>query len=71
MDYHQNARLTIHSRELLARAVLLEGCTLQMAAARFHVSAKTAAKWVRRKEKPGCIRAARLEAAWDAAKVRS
>ena len=47
MDYHQNARLTIHSREQLARRVLEQGCTLKLAAASFSVSAKTAAKWVR------------------------
>jgi transposase InsO family protein len=46
MDYHQNARLTVHSREQLARAVLQQGLTLKRAAASFHVSAKTAAKWV-------------------------
>ena len=48
MDYHQNARLTAIGREQLARAVVLEGCRLQAAAARFQVSAKTAAKWVMR-----------------------
>src|SRR5665213_3786928 len=48
MDYHQNARLTVHSRERMARKVLAEGCTLKLAAASFNVSAKTAAKWVRR-----------------------
>jgi transposase len=48
MDYHQNARLVIHSRERLALAVLEQGLTLKQAAASFHVSAKTAAKWVRR-----------------------
>jgi len=48
MDYHQNARLTIHSRELLARRVLYEGLTLKLAAASFNVSQKTAAKWVGR-----------------------
>jgi len=48
MDYHQNARLTIHSREQLARKVLVERCTLKLAAASFNVSAKTCAKWVRR-----------------------
>ena len=48
MDYHQNARLTVHSREQLARRVLQQGLTLKQAAACFHVSAKTAAKWVRR-----------------------
>ncbi len=48
MDYHQNARFTIHSREQLARAVVFDGCTLKAAAACFQVSAKTAAKWVGR-----------------------
>ena len=48
MDYHQNARLTIHSREQLARRVVEQGVTLKQAAACFHVNAKTAAKWVRR-----------------------
>ncbi len=48
MDYHQNARLTIHSREQLARRVVEQGLTLKLAAASFHVSQKTAAKWVRR-----------------------
>jgi len=48
MDYHQNARLTIHSREQLARTVLAERWTLKAEAARFQVSEKTAAKWVRR-----------------------
>jgi transposase InsO family protein len=52
MDYHQNARLTIHSREQLARKVL-EGCTLKLAAASFRVSAKTAGKWVRRYRERG------------------
>ncbi len=53
MGYHQNARLTIHSREQLARAVVLDRCTLQAAAARFQVSAKTAVKWVRRYREGG------------------
>jgi transposase InsO family protein len=48
MDYHQNARLTVHSREQMARKVVVEGLTLKRAAARFNVSEKTAAKWVRR-----------------------
>ena len=48
MDYHQNARLTVRSREQMAREVLAERCTLKLAAASFNVSAKTAAKWVRR-----------------------
>jgi transposase InsO family protein len=53
MDYHQNARLTIHSREQLARNVLERGVTLKVAAASFNVSAKTAAKWVRRFQQGG------------------
>jgi transposase InsO family protein len=48
MDYHQNARLTVHSREQMARKVVVEGLTLKRGAARFNVSEKTAAKWVRR-----------------------
>jgi transposase InsO family protein len=53
MDYHQNARLTVHSREHLARKVLEQGLTLKLAAANFNVSAKTAAKWVRRYREGG------------------
>ena len=53
MDYHQNARLTIHSRAQLARRVVLEENTLKQAAACFNVSAKTAAKWVRRYQEQG------------------
>ncbi|HEY4358103.1 MAG TPA: leucine zipper domain-containing protein, partial [Acidobacteriaceae bacterium] len=53
MNYHQNARLTIHSREQLARNVLERGVTLKVAAASFNVSAKTAAKWVRRFQQGG------------------
>jgi transposase InsO family protein len=48
MDYHQNARLTVHSREQMARKVVVEGLTLKRAAARVNVTEKTAAKWVRR-----------------------
>lgn len=53
MDYHQNARLTVFSREALARRVLQDGLTLKLAAASFNVSAKTAAKWVRRYREAG------------------
>jgi len=53
MDYHQNARLTIHSREQLARFVLERPSTLKAAAATFNVSARTAAKWVRRYQQSG------------------
>ena len=53
MDYHQNARLTMHSREQLARTVVEQGMTLELAAASFHVSPKTAAKWGRRYREAG------------------
>jgi len=53
MDYHQNARLTAYSREQLARRVLEQGVTLKLAAASFNVTAKTAAKWVRRYREDG------------------
>jgi len=48
MDYHQNARLTVHSREQLAKMVVERGWMRKAAAAEFHVGEKTAAKWVRR-----------------------
>ncbi len=53
MDCHQNARLTMRSREQLIRKVVEERCTLKQAAACFSVSAKTAAKWVRRFREEG------------------
>jgi len=53
MDYHQNARLTMHSREQMAHMVLSTGCTLKLAAAEFKVSPRTAAKWVRRYQAQG------------------
>jgi transposase len=52
MDIHKNARLTFYSREQLAQRVL-QGTTLKAAAAAFNVSAKTAAKWVRRYQQEG------------------
>jgi len=48
MDIHKNARLTLHGREALAKRVLIDRVTLNSAAAEFKVSARTAAKWVRR-----------------------
>src|SRR5439155_714540 len=48
MDIHKNARLTLISREELAKRVSQQGWTLKAAAAAFNVSAKTAAKWVGR-----------------------
>jgi transposase InsO family protein len=53
MDYHKNARLTIYSRERLARMVVDQGSTQQAAALALHVSAKTAAKWVSRYREQG------------------
>jgi len=53
MDYHQNARLTVHSRERLARLVVEQGYTQKAAARAFHVSERTAGKWVRRYRQGG------------------
>jgi transposase InsO family protein len=53
MDIHQNARLTLYSREQLAKSVLHQGKTLNSAAAEFKVCAKTARKWVRRYQTSG------------------
>ena len=53
MDYHKNAPWTAISRERLARMVISDGVTLSSAAARFSVSAKTAAKWVSRYRQSG------------------
>jgi transposase InsO family protein len=48
MDYHHHARLTIHSREQLAKRVLQGELSLNSAAAEFKLSRQSAAKWVRR-----------------------
>jgi transposase InsO family protein len=48
MDIHQNARLTLRSREALVMCVLKEGLTRKAAAAAFRVSPKTVSKWVLR-----------------------
>jgi len=48
MDYHHHARLTVHSREQLARKVLAGEVSLNSAAAEFKLSRQSAAKWVRR-----------------------
>lgn len=48
MDYHHHARLTIHSREQLARRVLERRLSLREAAAECGLSRQSAAKWVRR-----------------------
>ena len=53
IDYHHHARLTIHSRELLAKKVLAGGVSLNSAAAEFKLSRQSAAKWVRRYREGG------------------
>ena len=52
MDIHQNARLTLRSREALVE-IVRGGLGLSRAAAGFHVTPKTAAKWVRRYRQEG------------------
>jgi len=52
MDIHKNARLTLRSREALVETVI-GGMTCSRAAASFHVTPKTAAKWVRRFQSEG------------------
>jgi transposase InsO family protein len=52
MDIHKNARLTLRSREALAETVI-GGLGVSRAAASFHVTPKTAAKWVRRYQSEG------------------
>ena len=47
MDIHKNARLTLRRREELVQQFTADQ-TLKRAAARFNVTAKTAAKWVHR-----------------------
>jgi transposase InsO family protein len=48
MDYHHHARLTIHSREQLAKSVLEGRLSLREAAAERGLSRQSASKWVRR-----------------------
>lgn len=52
MDIHQNARLTLRSREALVAAVI-GGMRCQRAAALFRVTPKTAAKWRNRFQSEG------------------
>jgi len=54
MDIHQNARLTLRSREALVETVV-GGLGFSRAAASFHVTPKTAAKWVRRFQQEGAV----------------
>ena len=53
MDIHKNARLSFRSREILVQYVAESAVTLKAAAAAFHVTVKTAAKWVRRYQGEG------------------
>ena len=59
MDYHHHARLTMHGRELLCRAVVEGRLSLGEAAAEHRLSRQTAAKWVRRYREQG------VDALWD------
>src|SRR5205807_6586545 len=52
MDIHQNARLTLRSREALVE-IVNGGLGYSRAAASFRVTPKTAAKWVRRYQQEG------------------
>ena len=53
MNVHSNARLLPRSRAVMVEAVLNEGLTWKQAAACFHVSERTVAKWVARYRKEG------------------
>lgn len=48
MDYHHHARLTIYSREQLAKSVVEGRLSLRAAAAARELSRQTVSKWVRR-----------------------
>lgn len=52
MDMHQNARLTLHCRELLVERVLRGRPKIEVAA-EFGISVKTVSKWVRRFQAEG------------------
>jgi transposase InsO family protein len=53
MDYHHHARLTIHSREQLARCVVEGRLSLREAAAERGLSRQSASKWVKRYREGG------------------
>ena len=53
MDYHHNARQTIHGREELAKSVVEGRLSLREAAAERGLSRQSAAKWVRRYREGG------------------
>lgn len=53
MDYHYHARLTVHGREQMCRAVVEGRLGLCAAAAAYQLSRQSAAKWVRRYREGG------------------
>ena len=53
MDYQHHARLTVHSREQLARNVIERRLSLREAATGSGLSRQSAAKWVRRYREQG------------------
>lgn len=55
MDYHYHARLTIHSREQLAKSVMEGRLSLREAAAERGLSRQSAAKWVSRYRQGGPV----------------
>jgi len=59
MDYHHHARLTIYSRERLAKSVVEGRLSLKEAAAEFKLSRQSVAKWLRRFRQGGTA------ALWD------
>ena len=48
MNVHKNARLTAHSRAVLARRILVQGQSPKAVATAFGVDLKTARKWAQR-----------------------
>jgi transposase InsO family protein len=53
MNSHKNARLTVHSRELLVRRIVEHGLRAEEAAQAMGVSARTAYKWLKRYREQG------------------
>jgi transposase InsO family protein len=53
MDYHHHARLTVHSREQLAKSVVESRLSLREAAAERGLSRQSASKWVKRYREGG------------------
>ena len=72
MDYHHHARLTIYSREQLAKSVVEGRLSLREAAAECRLSRQSAAKWVRRYREAGRSGPARpLEPTWQSPRSTS